>query len=50
MKALCAFIADLFFTIYVPAQAANLAETKEPEKPDEKTTSTKKSGVVVPPE
>lgn len=50
MKALCAFIAVLFFTIYVPAQAANLAE-KEPEKPkDEKTTSTNKSKVVVPPE
>jgi hypothetical protein len=51
MKALCAFIVVLFFTIYVPAQAANLAEPKEPEKPDEtKTASTKKSGVVIPPE
>ena len=51
MKALCSFIAVLFFTIYIPAQAANLADTKEPEKPkDEKTASTKKSGVVVPPE
>ncbi len=50
MKALCAFIAVLLFTIYVPAQAANLAE-KEPEKPkDDKTTSTNKSKVVVPPE
>lgn len=52
MKALCAFIAVLFLTIYVPAQAANLSETKEPEKPkDEKTTtSAKKSNVVVPAE
>ncbi len=50
MKALYAFIAVLFFIIYVPAQAANLAE-KEPEKPkDEKTNPTKKSSVVIPPE
>lgn len=49
MKALCAFIAVLFFTIYVPAQAANLADTKEPEKPKE-TNTTNKSKVVVPPE
>src|SRR6185369_17062892 len=51
MKALCAFIAVLLFTIYVPAQAANLVETKEPEKPNEpKNTLTKNSKVIVPPE
>jgi len=51
MKALYAFIAVLFFTIYIPAQAANLAETKEPEKPDAtKNALTKNSKVVVPPE
>src|SRR5215213_8826281 len=51
MKALCAFIAVLFFTIYVPAQAANITETKEPKKTKaEKTTSTKKTGKVIPPE
>jgi hypothetical protein len=51
MKALCAFIVVLFFTIYVPAQAANITETKESEKPkDEKTASTKKSSIVIPPE
>jgi hypothetical protein len=51
MKALSAFIVVLLFIIYIPAQAANLAERKEPETPkDEKTNSTKKSGVVVPPE
>ena len=50
MKALFAFITVLFFTIYIPAQAANIAE-KEPEKPkDEKTNSTNKSKVIVPPE
>src|SRR5215203_2034724 len=49
MKALCAFIAVLFFTIYAPAQAANLAGTPEKTK-DEKTTSTKKTGIVIPPE
>ncbi len=51
MKALCAFIAVLFLTFYAPAQAANLAETREPEKPkDEKTTAAKKPNIVVPPE
>jgi hypothetical protein len=51
MKALLAFITVLFFTIYVPAQAANITETKEPEKPsDTKTVSTKKTGIVIPPE
>ena len=51
MKALCAFIAVLFLTIYVPAQAANLTEAKEPDKPkEEKTTPARKSNVVVPPE
>src|SRR5215203_3605508 len=49
MKALCAFIAVLFFTIYAPAQAANLAGTPEKTK-DEKTTSPKKTGIVIPPE
>jgi hypothetical protein len=50
MKALFAFITVLFFTIYVPAQAANITE-KEPEKPkDEKTTSANKSKVIVPAE
>jgi hypothetical protein len=51
MKALCAFLAVLFFTIYIPAQAANLTETKEPEKPKEtKTDSNNNSRVIVPPE
>ena len=50
MKTLFAFITVLFFTIYVPAQAANITE-KEPEKPkDEKTSSTSKSKVIVPAE
>lgn len=48
MKAFCAFIAVLFLTIYFPAQPANVAET--PEVPKEKTTLTKNSKVVVPPE
>ncbi len=51
MKALYVFLAVLFFTFYIPAQVANLAETKEPEKPnDAKTNPTNKSKVVVPPE
>jgi hypothetical protein len=41
----------LFFTIYVPAQAANITGTKEAETPkDTKTTSVKKTSVIIPPE
>jgi hypothetical protein len=51
MKALCAFIAVLFFLIYVPAQAANIAQNKEPETPKEtKTAPANKSKIVIPPE
>jgi len=62
MKALCAFILVLFFSIYIlAAQAANLAE-KEPDPAkdkkatqtnksnDTKTTPASKSKVVIPPE
>jgi Domain of unknown function (DUF5916)/Carbohydrate family 9 binding domain-like len=49
MKTLCAFLAVLFFTFIIPAQTANLVETKEPETP-KKTTSASKSKVIVPPE
>ncbi len=49
MKALYAFLAILFFTIYIPAQAANIVDTKEPEKPKD-TNSTTKSKVIAPPE
>jgi len=51
MKALCAFIAVLFLTFYVPAQAANLIDTKTSEKDDNsKTSSANKSRVAIPPE
>jgi len=62
MKPLCALIAVLFFSIYIPAQARTVAENKEPEKPDDpktvstgktdetKKTLTGKSKIVVPPE
>ncbi|MEP6903461.1 MAG: DUF5916 domain-containing protein, partial [Actinomycetota bacterium] len=49
MKALYAFLAVLFFTIYIPAQAANIVDTKEPEKPKD-TNSTNKSKVIAPAE
>src|SRR4051812_14827026 len=48
MKTLYAFLAVLFFTIYIPAQVANLAE-KAPEKTNEEKTNSK-SKVIVPPE
>lgn len=51
MKALCAFIAVLFFTFYVAAQSANLTDTKTSEKDDSsKNSITNKSKVVIPPE
>ncbi len=49
MKALGVFFAILFFTFYIPAQTANLDDTKEPEKPKE-TVSANNSKVIVPPE
>lgn len=50
MKALYAFIAVLFFTIFITAQTANVA-ANEPEKPnDSKTNSANKSGIAIPPE
>src|SRR5207237_1247180 len=62
MKALCAFILVLFFSIYIlAAQAANLAEKEPDPAKDKKATQTKKSDdtktnpaskskVVIPPE